>query len=145
MVGDRRVAAPATGEAIARPSRVLFDRDRAEVRADARTILQERGTQIAARPAGTSEVDGYTDALGPPAYNQPLSLRRVHAIADALAATGIPRPRFTTYGHGESDPVADNDTAAHRQLNRRVVVHLPPRERLTGHDRVAAGRVTWSR
>ena len=92
-----------------------------------RPILKELGARIAARPAGTIEVDGYTDALGPPTYNQRLSLRRAQAIADALAAiTGIPRERFTARGHGESDPVADNDTAAHRQLNRRVVVRLDP-------------------
>jgi outer membrane protein OmpA-like peptidoglycan-associated protein len=34
--------------------------------------------------------------------------------------------RITTMGFGETQPVADNNTAAGKQLNRRVVVTIVP-------------------
>jgi outer membrane protein OmpA-like peptidoglycan-associated protein len=126
MVGDRLVPAPpAADNDIVLPSGVLFDLDRAEIRADARPILEEAATRLGTRPAGKIEVHGHTDSSGARAYNQRLSLRRARAIADYLAAAAdIPRARFVILGHGENEPLADNTTAANRQLNRRVVVHL---------------------
>jgi len=127
MVGDRLVPAPPVADNdIVLPSDVLFDFDRAEIRADAHPILKEAAARLGTRPTGTIEVHGYTDSIGGAAYNRRLSLHRAQAIAEYLAAAAdIPRARFILVGHGESEPVADNTTAASRQLNRRVVVRLP--------------------
>jgi outer membrane protein OmpA-like peptidoglycan-associated protein len=46
-------------------------------------------------------------------------------VKDALAGLGIDSSRITVRGLGESYPVASNDTAAGRQLNRRVEIVLP--------------------
>jgi outer membrane protein OmpA-like peptidoglycan-associated protein len=37
---------------------------------------------------------------------------------------GVPRDRIAVRGYGEDYPVASNDTAANRQLNRRVEIVL---------------------
>jgi len=34
------------------------------------------------------------------------------------------KERITTKGHGEKDPVASNETADGRRLNRRVEIHI---------------------
>ena len=128
MVGDRLVRSPPAGAETVwvLPSDVLFDFDRAEIRADARASLDSLTARLAEDPDGPIEVHGYTDALGPATYNRRLSVARARAVADYLAATThLPADRFRVIGHGESEPVADNATPKGRQQNRRVVVRLP--------------------
>ena len=57
-------------------------------------------------------------------YNQELSDRRANAVRTALIDMGISSDRINTRGYGEEFPVASNDTAASRQLNRRVEIIL---------------------
>ena len=45
-------------------------------------------------------------------------------MANALAALGVPSPRVTAVGYGESYPVAANTTDTNRALNRRVEVYI---------------------
>ncbi|MEJ2322542.1 MAG: OmpA family protein, partial [Gammaproteobacteria bacterium] len=67
---------------------------------------------------------GHTDSVGSDAYNQGLSERRAASTADYLVSRGIPRDVITTSGMGESQPVATNETAEGRQLNRRVEITI---------------------
>ena len=108
------------------PADVLFDFDKADIRADAATALAQLATIIAAYPDGRVELFGHTDAKGDDAYNQRLSERRAQAVASWLAGKhGVDAARMTTRGMGESKPVADNATDEGRQKNRRVeaIVH----------------------
>jgi OOP family OmpA-OmpF porin len=70
------------------------------------------------------EVGGHTDSTGAAEYNEGLSLRRAQTVHDYLASQGISVSRMTVRGYGESDPVADNDTAAGRAANRRVSLRV---------------------
>jgi outer membrane protein OmpA-like peptidoglycan-associated protein len=71
----------------------------------------------------TGHVDGYTDTTGKPEYNQKLSERRAQAVADYLQSKGVAvGSRMGVQGHGEADPIADNNTEEGRGLNRRVVI-----------------------
>jgi len=70
------------------------------------------------------QIDGHTDAQGTVAANQALSDRRAKAVSAMLVGTGIDSARIESIGHGESEPVADNGTAAGRQQNRRVELTL---------------------
>jgi len=68
---------------------------------------------------------GYTDSVGPEAYNQKLSERRAQAVADYFATEGqVPRETMRVSGRGESEPIASNDTDAGRSQNRRVVIEV---------------------
>jgi len=68
-------------------------------------------------------IDGYTDSMGSEQYNLGLSQRRAEAVMAYLESKGANLTgRFTTYGHGETDPVASNDTEEGRAKNRRVVL-----------------------
>jgi len=67
-------------------------------------------------------MEGHTDSKGSEVYNQGLSEQRAKRIADMLVEKfGINGGRVSSKGHGESKPVATNDTAEGRQKNRRVV------------------------
>jgi outer membrane protein OmpA-like peptidoglycan-associated protein len=128
MVGDRLVTTPPAGveTVVVLPSDVLFDFDRAEIRTDARPALTALAGDLTDYPEGEIEVHGHTDALGPPAYNDRLSVARAQAVADYLASTAhLASGRVRVIGHGESEPAADNATAEGRQQNRRVEVRLP--------------------
>ena len=65
-------------------------------------------------------IDGYTCNIGPADYNVGLSERRANAVKRYLVDNGISSSRIVTKGHGESDPVADNNTRDGRAQNRRV-------------------------
>jgi OOP family OmpA-OmpF porin len=62
--------------------------------------------------------------VGSEAYNQKLSVRRAEAVKAYLVSKGIEANRIYTEGKGESQPVADNKTAAGRAKNRRVDVEV---------------------
>jgi outer membrane protein OmpA-like peptidoglycan-associated protein len=80
------------------------------------------------RDYGETEVMvvGHTDSVGAEVYNERLSERRALAVADYLMDNGVSRYRLRTAGRGEREPRAGNDTAAGRQLNRRVEVFVTP-------------------
>jgi OOP family OmpA-OmpF porin len=69
-------------------------------------------------------VGGHTDSVGTDAYNQGLSERRAMAVKDYLVGKGVDGSRLSSMGYGESSPVASNDTADGRALNRRVELNL---------------------
>jgi len=65
-------------------------------------------------------IEGYTDSRGSFKSNQRLSKRRANAVRTYLIKEGgIDPSRVKAVGMGEKNPVADNDTAEGRELNRR--------------------------
>jgi outer membrane protein OmpA-like peptidoglycan-associated protein len=109
---------------------VLFDFDRATIRPDAAPILEPLLEMLQADPAMRIDIEGHTDWIGSDAYNQGLSERRARAVVNWLVSRGIARERISAVGRGEAEPVAANETASGRQLNRRVEVRrrnpIPP-------------------
>ncbi|MCO6055621.1 OmpA family protein [Pseudomonas sp. MOB-449] len=76
-------------------------------------------------PDAKLTVTGHTDSVGSDAYNQKLSERRAHAVADYLVRSGIPASNIVSVaGAGESQPVADNSTKDGRAMNRRVEIQI---------------------
>jgi len=67
------------------------------------------------------KIVGHTDADGNDAANMDLSKRRAAAVKNELVKIfGIDEARIETDGKGEAQPIASNDTAANKALNRRV-------------------------
>ena len=66
------------------------------------------------------KVIGHTDAVGSDIYNVDLSQRRAQSIIDYFVSQGLARDRIQIEFKGETDPIADNETEAGKQLNRRV-------------------------
>ncbi len=50
-------------------------------------------------------VNGHSDLLGPPGYNQKLSEKRAGAVRDYLVAQGATAEKIETYGYGKTLPV----------------------------------------
>jgi len=101
---------------------VRFDVDSATIQPDSHGLLETFARAFqGALPDAVILITGHTDATGDSSYNQALSERRARAVADHLCARyGIAPSRFLVEGHGETRPIADNDTESGRALNRRV-------------------------
>jgi len=103
---------------------VVFETGKADLKPGAAARLQPLANYLQANPQVKVRVDGHTDAQGSDTFNQQLSDARANAIRTALAGMGVDGSRIQALGHGESEPVADNNTAAGRQQNRRVEITL---------------------
>ena len=103
---------------------VLFATDRAELNANGMATVRKLAEIMMQNPDRTVMVEGFTDSTGSAAHNKDLSERRAASVAQALVSLGVPRERIGMRGYGEAFPVASNDTASNRQLNRRVEIVL---------------------
>lgn len=66
------------------------------------------------------EVIGHADVRGPELYNDQLSNRRAHTIAQSLITAGLSRSQVVAVGRGESDPLAQGLAESALMRNRRV-------------------------
>jgi outer membrane protein OmpA-like peptidoglycan-associated protein len=105
-------------------SDVLFNVDRAELSADGMRVAQKLADILAQDPQGVVMVEGFTDSTGSPSHNLELSQRRAESVRNALMGMGVASNRIATRGYGAAYPVASNDNAGNRQLNRRVEIVL---------------------
>ncbi len=112
------------GIAVTFASGLLFDFDSDVLRSEAQANLRELASSLEKYGDSDLLILGHTDAVGSTAYNQGLSERRANAVYNYLATQGVTRARMGTRGLGETDPIADNDTEAGRQANRRVEVSI---------------------
>jgi len=79
-------------------------------------------------PETNIRIAGHTDSTGSADYNQKLSERRAEAVKNALVGMGVNPSRLTTIGYGKAKPIAENNTEAGRQQNRRVEVRIIPQQ-----------------
>jgi outer membrane protein OmpA-like peptidoglycan-associated protein len=84
------------------------------------TTLEIYKTALNAGRDITIDLNGYADNIGTDRSNIDLSRRRAERVKQWLMEHGIEEDRIVIKGHGESHPVATNDTDEGRALNRRV-------------------------
>ncbi|RUO69298.1 OmpA family protein [Pseudidiomarina salinarum] len=72
-------------------------------------------------PETRAVIEGHTDNVGNDADNLRLSQERAQSVVNYLTSEhDIDGDRLTAVGYGETRPVADNDTDAGKQANRRI-------------------------
>ncbi|AAZ98407.1 outer membrane protein [Thiobacillus denitrificans ATCC 25259] len=99
---------------------VSFEPGSVRLTPDSITILDNAAASLNAWGEVRVEVAGHTDSTHSAAFNLELSQRRAEAVRAYLVKKGVRAERLTARGYGESQPVADNRTAAGRAQNRRV-------------------------
>ena len=110
--------------------RILFDSGRAEIKTAGERVLGAVATQIRDLNGYTIRVEGHTDdrpistALFP--SNWELSSARAARVVRFLVENGVDANILSAVGYGPFKPVASNDSAKNRALNRRIEIVLVP-------------------
>jgi len=105
----------------------LFKSGGAELAAEPRGVLAEMSKFFTKFPYKI-EIEGHTDDIPITSARFPsnweLSAARAVSVARYFQSVGMPPERIAATGYGEFHPIADNATAAGREMNRRVEIFL---------------------
>ncbi|WP_428928699.1 OmpA family protein [Marinibacterium sp. SX1] len=105
------------------PTTITFAFDSAVLDANAQAVLARQATWIRQFPEVRFRVYGHTDAVGSPAYNKQLGLRRANAAVAYLTTHGISRSRLeAVVSYGETQPAVV--TSNRERRNRRTVTEV---------------------
>ncbi len=83
---------------------IFYDFDRATLRPESKTALDEMAQVLRDNPNVTIEMASHTDRKGTDEYNIDLSGRRARSVIDYLISVGISPDRLQSQGYGESRP-----------------------------------------
>lgn len=108
------------------PGHVTFDFDSAALKPDFFEVLDSVALVVQEFEQTVLVVDGHTDSTGSRSYNLRLSEERADTVGRYLSGRGVSPVRIATYGYGPDYPIASNDAAEGRAMNRRVELTLMP-------------------
>ena len=120
-------------------SGLLFDWDKSDLRAQAKTNIESLAKILNKYPDTDILIEGDTDSTGSEDYNLNLSERRAQSVANYLMGLSVPSSRISMVGLGEMNPIASNDTDYGRQQNRRVEVAIFANDKLKKAAQAQAG------
>ena len=103
---------------------VAFDSSSDTLTTASRELLTNVAGLLSKYPTAILEIRGHTDSSGIADNNMKLSMARARSAAAYIVSTGIDVNRIRAFGFGESQPIADNNSKAGRQINRRVEFEL---------------------
>jgi outer membrane protein OmpA-like peptidoglycan-associated protein len=108
---------------------VMFAPDSPTLAGAAGPILVTEARRLEQRVAGTPNppyivIAGHTAATSTPAANVTFSQERAEHVLASLVADGVPKALLSVVGCGQQYPVASDETATGRTLNRRVVIRI---------------------
>lgn len=106
---------------------LLFKSGSDQIDFKGKNALKQVAEALNKNPDIDINVEGHTDSDGTPAANWDLSTRRATAIVKILGEYGVNPGRMTASGRALYAPVAPNDTAANKALNRRTEIILSPK------------------
>lgn len=103
---------------------IYFDFDKSELLQESNEELNRIYSILVQFPNMEIEIIGHTDNQGSDNYNKILSEARAKAVLEYLYIKGIALSRMSYVGLGSKYPIADNNLAEGRQMNRRVEIKI---------------------
>jgi outer membrane protein OmpA-like peptidoglycan-associated protein len=108
------------------PGNITFSSSKANIEQNFYSVLDSVVLVLKEFDKTLIVVAGHTDSSGSDALNQRLSVQRAQSVSGYLSTAGILNDRIESIGFGEKQPVANNNTDAGKELNRRVEITLLP-------------------
>ena len=99
---------------------VLFDHDKSTLKKESKKAVKMLADYMKNNPELNIELHGHTDNTGNPDYNLKLSDKRAETVKNELVSLGIEDKKISFIGHGDTKPIADNNTNDGRANNRRT-------------------------
>lgn len=127
MLRAQGFAETADGWELSFADRLLFDVDSAVLNPQIETTIDRMARGLISVGINAARVEGHSDATGGSEHNARLSFNRASAVAVAMQARGFDAANLAIRGHGETRPIADNDSEEGRAQNRRVVIIVTAR------------------
>ena len=119
---DRVVLTPSN---IAIMDKVQFETGKADIKSESHALLDEVAKVLKANPQiEVVSVEGHTDSTGSPDFNRKLSQQRAESVAKYISTKGVKAARMEPKGFGPDRPIADNETDAGKEANRRVEFNI---------------------
>jgi len=112
-------ARAAEGMRTAMAAMIHFDFDKATIRSDDQSVLDQKVQILQANPALKIRISGHCDERGSDEYNLALGNRRATAAKQYLVSHGIDAGRIETASYGEERPIAPGHDEASWSQNRR--------------------------
>lgn len=104
---------------------ILFDYDVAVIRSESFRILDDMTLTLLSNARFRAEIAGHTcDNQYTAKRDLELSQQRADAVVDYLVGKGVERSRLVAKGYGRTMPIAENETEAGKQKNRRVELKI---------------------
>jgi len=116
--------APPAVKKVSLSADALFDFDKADLKAEGLKALDTLSEGLHGVDIASITVIGHTDSKGGDDYNVKLSYKRAEAVRLHLIGKGVDKNKLISYGKGEKEPVASNDTDEGRTKNRRVEIQI---------------------
>ena len=107
-------------------NQTAFDTDKTDIKPGFYSTMDKLADVVVRYGKTTLTVVGHTDNVGTDSYNQKLSERRAHSVAQYLESKRVNSMRLALAGKGETQPIASNANEAGRQQNRRVEIYVEP-------------------
>ena len=113
--------APRDGAVEAFLETVYFDFDRADLRQDARDVLNRNAEALLKTyPGANVKIEGHTDESGSAEYNMALGERRAKSALQYLLTLGVKADRLSIVSYGEEKPAVTGDGEEAWAKNRRA-------------------------
>ena len=102
-----------------------FESGKAQIPPQSFPVLDKVVQAVMALPGSHVVIEGHTDSQGSEEINKNLSQDRARAVRDYLVhEAGVDPSRITAIGYGSERPVATNESADGRSLNRRIEITI---------------------
>jgi outer membrane protein OmpA-like peptidoglycan-associated protein len=111
---------------LAAVSRIYFEAGSASPMPRSYPLLNDLATVVHQCPDTRIVIGGHTDSASERGAGLRLSLARAEAVGRFFEEAGIRADRIQVIGYGDSQPLAGNDTATGRTVNRRISLDLLP-------------------
>ena len=100
-------------------TRIFFDFDKSDIRADAAEGLRKNAEMLGLYPAVNITIEGHCCEIGTAEYNLALGERRAKAAYDYLIMLGVDAARLSTVSYGEERPLDPTNLEQNRRCEFR--------------------------